>query len=128
MLEDEFPPQKHQSVTEFQQSRDSVINTSDSASNLTQILAKIDELYISCSQILERCKGEGRLKDRKTRPVTGKDSSPHHIKNVNVKLFANADAHANANAETDAGGSTIALSGLRPDELKREEWASHCSA
>ena len=37
----------------------------------------------------------------------------HHIKNFNVKLFANAAA---ANANT--GGSTIALPGLRPGELK----------
>ena len=37
----------------------------------------------------------------------------HHL---NVKLFANADAAADANA--DAGGSTIALPGLRQGELK----------
>ena len=36
---------------------------------------------------------------------------PSH-KNLNVKLFANADANA--------GGSTIALPGLRPDQLKRD--------
>ena len=47
-----------------------------------------------------------------TRPVTG---LAHHIKNFNVKLFANADA---ANANADAGGSIIALPGLRPGELK----------
>ena len=40
----------------------------------------------------------------------------HHIKNFNVKLFANADADADANA--NAGGSTIALPGLRPGEVK----------
>ena len=38
------------------------------------------------------------------------------------KLFANADAAADANANTnanpDAGGSTIAIPGLRPGELK----------
>ena len=38
---------------------------------------------------------------------------PSH-KNFNVKLFANADADAYA----DAGGSIIALPGLRPGELK----------
>ena len=38
----------------------------------------------------------------------------HDIKNFNVKLFANADASANA------GGSTIALPELCPDELKRK--------
>ena len=43
------------------------------------------------------------------------DSSP--IKNFNVKLFANAYAATNANA--DAGGSTIALPGLCPGELKK---------
>ena len=37
------------------------------------------------------------------------------MKNFNVKLFANADANANAN--TDAGGRTIALPGLRIGEL-----------
>ena len=37
---------------------------------------------------------------------------PSHKKNFNVKLFANADANA--------GGSTIALPGLRPGELKRK--------
>ena len=42
----------------------------------------------------------------------------HHIKNFNVKLFANADAAAAANA--DAGGSTIALPGLCPGELKMD--------
>ena len=35
----------------------------------------------------------------------------HHIKNFNIKLFANAAAAANAR------GSTIALPGLRPGEL-----------
>ena len=48
----------------------------------------------------------------------GQDSSPDSAlpiteKNFNVKLFANA-ADANANA----GGSIIALPGLRPGELK----------
>ena len=42
---------------------------------------------------------------------------PSH-KKFNVKLFANADADANANANADAVGSTIALPGLRPGELK----------
>ena len=44
---------------------------------------------------------------------------PSH-KKFNVKLFANADADAdaNANADADAVGSTIALPGLRPGELK----------
>ena len=46
---------------------------------------------------------------------------PSH-KKFNVKLFANADADADANANTnadaDAVGSTIALPGLRPGELK----------
>ena len=37
---------------------------------------------------------------------------PSH-KKLNVKLFANANA-----AAADAGGSTIALPGLRPEELK----------
>ena len=37
----------------------------------------------------------------------GQDSLAHHIKNFNVKLFANAGA----------GGSTIALPGLHPGEL-----------
>ena len=37
----------------------------------------------------------------------------HHMKNFNVKLSANA-----ANANTDAGGITIALPGLRPGKLK----------
>ena len=36
----------------------------------------------------------------------------HHIKNFNIKLFANANAAANA------GGSTIAVPGLCPGELK----------
>ena len=40
---------------------------------------------------------------------------PSH-KNFNVKLFANADAAANA--DVNAGGSTIALPGLRSDKLK----------
>ena len=42
------------------------------------------------------------------------------LKNFNVKLFANADAATNihANTNADAGGSTIALPGLRPGELK----------
>ena len=44
----------------------------------------------------------------------------HHIKNFNVKLFANADTDANADINADAGGSTIALAGLRPGELKME--------
>ena len=61
------------------------------------------------------------------RPVSGTGKRlAHHIKNLNVKLlhFANADAAANADANTDAntsadaGGSTIALPGLRPGELK----------
>ena len=43
---------------------------------------------------------------------------PSH-KNFNIKLFANAAADANANANPGAGGSTIALPGLRPGELKR---------
>ena len=38
----------------------------------------------------------------------------HHIKNFNVKILT----FANANADTDAGGSTIALPGLRPGKLK----------
>ena len=37
-----------------------------------------------------------------------------HKKNFNVKLLANADT----NADADTGGSTIALPGLRPGELK----------
>ena len=37
----------------------------------------------------------------------------HHIKNFNVKLFANSNANAGAR------GSTIALPGLRPGEPKR---------
>ena len=45
-----------------------------------------------------------------TRPVTG---LAHHIKNFNVKLFANTDA-----ANADARGSIKALPGLRPGELK----------
>ena len=47
---------------------------------------------------------------------------PSH-KNVNVKLFANADAATNANA--DADGSTTALPGLRPGELKIETTQQH---
>ena len=39
---------------------------------------------------------------------------PSHKKNFKVKPFANADTDANA------GGSTIALAGLRPGELKME--------
>ena len=42
---------------------------------------------------------------------------PSH-KKFNVKLFANSDANANAEAGADAVGSTIALPGLRPGELK----------
>ena len=42
---------------------------------------------------------------------------PSH-KKFNVKPFANADADADANADADAVGSTIALPGLRPGELK----------
>ena len=41
---------------------------------------------------------------------------PSH-KNLNVKLFANADAAIDADANADAEGSTIALPGLCPDEL-----------
>ena len=54
---------------------------------------------------------------------------PSHKKNFNVRLkhFANADDAANANADdatnantdADAGGSTKALPGLCPGELKR---------
>ena len=33
-------------------------------------------------------------------------------------LLEDADANANADADTDAGGSTIALPGLRPGKLK----------
>ena len=40
---------------------------------------------------------------------------PSHKKNFNVKLFANADA--------DAGGSTIALPGLRPGELRMKSFS-----
>ena len=57
--------------------------------------------------------------------------SPSH-KNCNVNLFVNADAaantdaNANADANSDAGGSTIALPGLRPGELKSHQrrWQS----
>ena len=46
---------------------------------------------------------------------------PSH-KKFNIELFANAAAAANANPDADAdasaGGSTIALPGLRPGELK----------
>ena len=49
-------------------------------------------------------------RDRIARPTA---PCPSH-KSFNVKLFANADANA------DAGGSTIALPGLRPDELKMQ--------
>ena len=45
----------------------------------------------------------------------GQDSSPDSALRQ-VKLFANPDAAANANA--DSGGSTIALPGLCPGELK----------
>ena len=49
-----------------------------------------------------------------------KEGLAHHLKNFNVKLFANADAAADADADANAnaGGSTIALPGLRPGELK----------
>ena len=65
---------------------------------------------------------DGRTDDgRRTAEPTYTISSPGafgsgELKNFNVKLFANADAAANANA--DARGSTIALPGLRPGELK----------
>ena len=55
----------------------------------------------------------------------GQDSSPDSALpityfNVKLKHFANADAAANteAAANADAGGSTIALPGLRPGKLK----------
>ena len=44
---------------------------------------------------------------------------PSHKK---LKHFANADAGANSNANADAGGSTTALRGLCPDELKIEPY------
>ena len=58
-----------------------------------------------------------------TRPVIGTGQLTwqrlaHHIKNFNVKRFANADATADTDA--NARGSTIALPGLRPGELKAD--------
>ena len=67
-------------------------------------------------------------KNVKTTPVTGtgkltSQRLAHHIKNFNLKLFADANANANA------GGSTIALPGLRPGEVMKAEptvWAVNC--
>ena len=51
---------------------------------------------------------------------------PSHRK-INVKLIANAAAAAaaNADANADAGGSTIALPGLRLGELKMVKQCCH---
>ena len=45
------------------------------------------------------------------------------MKNFNVKLFANAAA---TDANADAEGSTIALPGLRPGELKIKVLKLYC--
>ena len=81
--------------------------------------AETEDLCNTFSTCLNSCTLSLRNTEHITRPVTetgylAEQRLAHHTKNLNVKLFANATA---ANANPNAGGSTIALPGLRPGEL-----------
>ena len=70
---------------------------------------------LTCTQLNQGSDDKTCHRDRIARLTA---PCPSH-KKLNVKLFANADSDANA----DAGGSTIALPGLRPGELKMRNWS-----
>ena len=105
------------------------------------ICAKFREIISNGIKVMERTRMINRWRTdgrTDTQKFGGYNILPRHflwwgIKNFKVKLFAktdsaadadaNANADADANANADAGGSTIALPGLRPGVLKWTDFA-----
>ena len=91
----------------------------------------LDNLVIIKNFVLINTKEKTKTKNKKNKKKKNKTCHrgriarrkhlAHHIKNFNVKLFANADAAANA------GGSTIAHPGLRIGELKMGSQIPMCT-
>ena len=79
-------------------------------SSAAVVIGVIGALRVNLKQQQDLSKGQESLPDSRRQRLA------HHIKNFNVKLFADSDTAANAN--TNAKGSTIALPGLHPGELK----------